>query len=1195
MKPENLTEYNIKNFADSNGIFMRGKDYHRQGKIKYIDVREGGKTIFAKVEGSYDIERYSRKMYDVRINLDGKGGIRAECTCPYGSARCKHVVAVLLKFLYEYKGKKIVDSEKDFKAKVSDMTLDDVIRQTSKDSIFGAFDILAKKNLKIKSLTNDEMITEIDEKVKQYSFWQGASTRNVKVEIYLRNFSYTRSFYATCNCSPYGNSKCAHVAASLLALLMQKNKREISDVKEEFVSKVRAEQFNNFINELDSLSLEKQSVLPVKNYILYFNAEKGYDNNLNLSIEKRRILKSGIPGAPSTATIKFIKENYDSIQDNRRKIFDLFMWNLKQEYRWVGTSEKLVKRIFLERSDSVLLRGMKNLYLTDPHAFQNCIFPAEKGEIEINISEDEKRKKAVLKLTANVGEQNFCINKENVAFLGEHPLWASIFDREKNAFVLFELECTHQKIVSKLAEFSNAEMESSHLKNFIEKYYLKLSAIGKVTLPECCGVEEQKFTPVPRLFLMDYGKAFGIEMRFLYDKHEISYNSRQDIVFKNKEERIIKIVRDKEKENMYFKTLIDHHTADNGDCFIPTIDPYLWLADVANDLVAIGYEIYGRSELLNNKIALEDPKLRLEVSSGIDWFDLKGEASFGKESVSLDKIISSVSQCERFIKLSDGRMGVIPKKWLDKLSGIAGLMQRHKKIGNVKASISQVAIVELLLDISENSSVDKKFKEIKEKFSRFKKIKNIPLPKKLKGELRDYQKAGYDWLHFLKEFNFGGCLADEMGLGKTVQVLSLLLYEKENGSKAPSLVVVPTSLVFNWVNEINKFTPSFNIYVHHGFERERDGGKIWQKNVDIILTTYGTLRNDVSIFKDKEFNYIILDESQHIKNPFSKIAKEIYPLKSVHKLAMTGTPIENNSLELWSQFAFLNPGLLGNIDYFKDTFAKSIEKEKDEYKTNALKNIINPFLLRRKKDMVAKDLPEKQISISYCEMEPKQREIYDAWKSKIKNEIETSIKENGFMKSRMKILQGLMKLRQICNHPLLINESFTGESGKLNMLMDQIEEVISNGHKALVFSSFVKMLHLFRDEFERKGIKFSYLDGGTRNRKDIVEQFQSNSDILVFLISLKAGGLGLNLTAAEYVFIVDPWWNPAAEMQAMDRTHRIGQEKKIFVYKAITKDSIEEKILQLQESKMDLVNNVIAIDSGLFKKLNKGDIGKLFV
>lgn len=649
------------------------------------------------------------------------------------------------------------------------------------------------------------------------------------------------------------------------------------------------------------------------------------------------------------------------------------------------------------------------------------------------------------------------------------------------------------------------------------------------------------------------------------------------------------------KEREYFKDLLAHHTTESGDLLVPTIDPYLWLADVSNDLIAKGYEIYGKSELVNNKISLEEPKLKLEVSSGIDWFDLKGGVSFGKESVSFAQIISSINNNERFIKLSDGRRGVIPKKWLEKLSGIAGLLEQDKENETVRASRSQIAIIEALLDISEMSKVDEKFKEIRDKFSGFKEIKHVPLPKELKGELRPYQKAGYDWLHFLKDFGFGGCLADEMGLGKTVQVLSLLLYEKEHNVKVPSLVIVPASLVFNWVNEIRKFTPSLNVYVHHGLERVRDSTKIWEKNADIILTTYATLRNDIDMFKDKDFHYVILDEAQSIKNPLSKTAKEIYKLKAKHKLTMTGTPIENNSFELWSQFAFLNPGLLGNIKYFKETFVKSIEKEKDEHKMNVLKNIINPFLLMRKKEMVAKELPEKQIFISYCEMEPEQREIYKAWKFKIKKEIEDAINAGGFMKSRFKILQGLIKLRQICNHPVLVDKRYTGGSGKLNMLMEQIEEVIAGGHKVLVFSSFVKMLHVLRNEFERKGIKFSYLDGSTTNRKAVVEQFQTDSSISAFLISLKAGGLGLNLTEADYVFIVDPWWNPAAEMQAMDRTHRIGQNKNIFVYKTITKDSIEEKILQLQESKLNLVKNVIAVDEDIFKKLSREDIEKLFV
>jgi len=1202
MEPKYLTERDILNYADSPSIFARGRNYYYNGNIIYMKVIEENKEICAEVKGNYGI-------YDITITF-GKNAIHSNCTCPYDGKGCKHVVAVLLKFLYEFKDAAKDNSnlssganaptEKD--EDLWNFSLDDIVKHTSKQSVSDAFDILTEKRIKIKSLTDREMLTEIDEKITAFRPWEKQLAKdNVKVRIYRRGFDELLSFQTQCNCQPYHeHSTCKHTAASLLALFLQKNKKQISEVKEEHISKIRSEQFYGFIHELNSLSPEKPKVNPERNYLFYFNAEKhtsSYDNYFSISIEKRCILKSGIPGAPADATTKFIREYYDTIPDKRKKIFDMFIWNLEHENKWLSSSEKLVKKKFDERDDSRLLSEMKNLYLADPHAFQNCIFPGEKGEIEINISEDKKRKKAALKLMINIGEQKFPANKKDVGFLGKDPLWVSISDNKKNSFILFELECPHQGIMRKLSEFSDAEIEISQLNDIIEKYYLNLSAIGKVVLPEDYDVEEQKFEMIPRLYLRDYGESFGIELRFLYAQQEALYTGRQDIVFKNENEKIIRIQRNREKENAYFKVLLDHYTTERGDLLIPSIDPYLWLTDVANDLIAKGYEIYGKSELLNNKITSEEPKLKLEVSSGIDWFDLKGAVSFGKETVSFAQILSSINSNERFIKLSDGRTGVIPKKWLNKLSGITGLLERDEKNESARASRSQIAIIEALLDISEKTTVDKKFKQIREKFSGFKKIKHICLPKKLQGELRDYQKAGYDWLHFLKEFGLGGCLADEMGLGKTVQALSLLLYEKEHGIKTPSLIVVPTSLVFNWVNEIRKFTPSLDVYVHHGLERERDGRKIWEKHADIILTTYGTLRNDTDIFKDKDFHYVILDESQNIKNPLSKTAGEIYRLKSRHKLAMTGTPIENNSLELWSQFAFLNPGLLGNINYFKETFAKSIEKEKDEYKTNALKNIINPFLLMRKKEMVAKDLPEKQISVSYCEMEPKQREIYEAHKFKIKKEIEDAINKGGFMKSRFKILQGLMKLRQICNHPVLIDTSFTGESGKLNMLMDQIEEVIAGGHKVLVFSSFVKMLHVFRSEFERKGIKFSYLDGSTRmsDRKDVVEKFQNDSGISAFLISLKAGGLGLNLTEADYVFIVDPWWNPAAEMQAMDRTHRIGQKKNIFVYKAITKDSIEEKILQLQESKLNLVKNVIAVDEGIFKKLGREDIEKLFV
>ncbi|NCC70771.1 DEAD/DEAH box helicase, partial [bacterium] len=339
---------------------------------------------------------------------------------------------------------------------------------------------------------------------------------------------------------------------------------------------------------------------------------------------------------------------------------------------------------------------------------------------------------------------------------------------------------------------------------------------------------------------------------------------------------------------------------------------------------------------------------------------------------------------------------------------------------------------------------------------------------------------------------------------------------------------------------------------------------------------------------------IILDESQQIKNPSTRIAKAVYSLKAKNKLVMTGTPIENNLVELWSQFSFLNPGFLGKFDFFKNNFLKKISEEKDKEKMLALKNMINPFLLMRKKKLVAKELPEKQISILYCEMNEKQRKFYEIWKNKIREEIKDAIEEGGFLNAKLKILQGLTRLRQICNHPKLVDESYIGSSSKIDLIFDQIQEIIEEGHKILIFSSFIGMLKIVKEKFDVLNIDYSYLDGQSKNRQDIVNEFIENEKKKIFLISIKAGGLGLNLTVADYVFIIDPWWNPAIEMQAIDRVHRIGQKKNVFVYKTIVKDSVEEKIIELQESKKELIENLISSEEGIFKNLNQKDIDKIF-
>ena len=480
----------------------------------------------------------------------------------------------------------------------------------------------------------------------------------------------------------------------------------------------------------------------------------------------------------------------------------------------------------------------------------------------------------------------------------------------------------------------------------------------------------------------------------------------------------------------------------------------------------------------------------------------------------------------------------------------------------------------------------------------FSSIKSIPVPANIKAVLRPYQEHGFFWFNFLDEFGWGGCLADDMGLGKTLQTLTWLQHlkikaKKSKGVQMTHMIVCPNSLLFNWENEINKFCPDLTYFVHHGNTRSRQFSDFVK--YDIIITSYGTLRSDILAFSEIPFYCVILDESQAIKNPASKIAKAVLLLNCKTRLILSGTPVQNNTFDLYSQMNFLNPGLLGNIEFFKSEFANPIDKLNDAEKMDQLKRLIYPFILRRTKEQVAKDLPEKTEMILYCEMGSEQRRIYESFRYEYREQIMKRIEEEGLAKSGIFVLQGLMKLRQICDSPSILNESenYPAESVKLDELVRELLENVGE-HKALVFSQFLGMLALIREKLEEAGINYSYLDGKTKDRRGVVEKFQDDPNCKVFLLSLTVGGVGLNLTSADYVYIVDPWWNPAVEQQAIDRTHRIGQMNNIFAYKMICKDSIEEKILKLQEKKKGLAKEVISDDSAFVKKLTKEDIEYLF-
>jgi superfamily II DNA or RNA helicase len=614
------------------------------------------------------------------------------------------------------------------------------------------------------------------------------------------------------------------------------------------------------------------------------------------------------------------------------------------------------------------------------------------------------------------------------------------------------------------------------------------------------------------------------------------------------------------------------------------------LPGAVRDLVAAGWEVEAEGKLFRNPNSLS-----LRISSGIDWFELHGTIEFGGAQVTAPKLLAALRRHESTILLDDGSYGMLPEEWLQKYGMLAGLGTAHGD--HVRFNRNQAGLLDVLLASQPEVRCDELFERMRGELQSFTGIAAIDPPPGFRGILRPYQREGLGWLHFLQNFGFGGCLADDMGLGKTIQVLSLLeerraLRETSRGPDRPppSLVVMPRSLIFNWRKEAERFTPELRILEHAGGVRIR-GHKHFD-DYDAVFTTYGTLRRDASFFKDKLFDYVILDEAQAIKNASTESAKAARLLRGRNRLALSGTPIENHLGELWSLFEFLNPGMLGSASVFK--LGKGSTGKLNEEQRTLLSRALRPFILRRTKAQVASDLPSKVEQTLFCQLEPAQRTLYNELRDHYRSTLLNRIEQDGLDKSKIHILEALLRLRQAAIHPGLIDSARAGESSaKLEMLMPQLAEILDEGHKALIFSQFTSMLAILRNRLDQQGIRYEYLDGQTNDRETPVERFQNDPESKLFLISLKAGGLGLNLTAAEYVYLLDPWWNPAVETQAIDRTHRIGQTRSVFAYRLIAKDTVEEKVLELQDTKREIADAIINQDNSLLRNLRTEDLAIL--
>ncbi|SDD62944.1 DEAD/DEAH box helicase [Niabella drilacis] len=705
---------------------------------------------------------------------------------------------------------------------------------------------------------------------------------------------------------------------------------------------------------------------------------------------------------------------------------------------------------------------------------------------------------------------------------------------------------------------------------------------------------EKSFDTGRIIYLQQEGNFISITPVMKYGEVEVPVYSRKQLLDTDQNGNTFRIERDHEAEVRLTAIVMGQHPdfatqIEAHEYFYLHKDQFLdaqWFLKAFEVWRNEGITLLGFDELKKNKLNPYRAKISIEVNSGTDWFNARLTVSFGGQQSSLKQLHSAIRNKRRFVQLDDGTMGILPDEWI-------GRMIRYFEAADIDGELLKIpktnfsGIPDLFEQEMLNAAVQTEVDAYARCFSGAMPLPDMPVPAGLNAELRAYQREGLNWLCLLDQFNFGGCLADDMGLGKTLQIIAFILLQREKYGQRTNLVVVPTSLLFNWQDELQKFAPSLKVLLHYGSERQK--GIEALQHYEVVLTSYGILVSDIRFLKTFRFNYIFLDESQVIKNPDSERYKAARLLQSRNKIILTGTPVENNTFDLYGQLSFACPGLLGSKQHFKDIYAIPIDKFEYSKRASELQQKIRPFILRRTKKQVATQLPEKTEMVIYCEMNAEQRKVYDHYERELREFISATDSET-IQKNSMHVLTGLTKLRQICNAPVLLKEGHSGDRAvKIEVLTAQIESKYKE-HKILVFSQFVGMLDLIKTELEQRGIPFEYLTGQTKDRGEKVQHFQTNENLRVFLISLKAGGVGLNLTAADYVYLVDPWWNPAAENQAIDRSHRIGQTRNVIAVRLICSNTIEEKIVRLQEKKKRLAQDLIKTEASFFKRMSKTEL-----
>jgi superfamily II DNA or RNA helicase len=786
----------------------------------------------------------------------------------------------------------------------------------------------------------------------------------------------------------------------------------------------------------------------------------------------------------------------------------------------------------------------------------------------------------------------------------------AVFDLSAFSRYKFLLESNNEYFILSYKDFQtlewlsnvNWQREGGDPEVFAERIISKLEENYTVKRNNLLHRNSIDKAPVCQVLLSEINNAFLVlTPQFDYDGFVLDGPYKKSQVI-NREGVEYEIVRDKDAEAAFAQLIESLHPNFNrqlnGYYYLSFDEAQKkhWFIKVYQQLLEKDVQLAGMSMLKHFRYSGDKVLTQLNIiKEENSQLTVAMQVRVGKEEIPLSELQKIIRSGQQAFLLKDGSISLLDDEWLQQY----GVLLKHATVDKKNIRVAK------WLAIADNqlSAIAPGFEKViakgwQQKWMQWQQQDNplFRVPAVINASLRPYQHKGFEWLMLLSEMSAGACLADDMGLGKTLQTICFLAHQLETYPSQKILIVCPASLIYNWQNEWQKFAPSVRCYIFHGSARSKEA--LADNEYAVIISSYGTVRSDEALFSSLYFSTIVLDESHNIKNPAAQISRVVQQLQAGSRITLSGTPIMNNTFDLYAQLQFTLPGLFGSREFFKREYADPIDRDKNEQKVKDLQRLTAPFILRRTKDQVAKDLPPKTEITLWCEMEKQQQWVYEEIRSQVKGEVLGTIKKEGLQKSKLFVLQGIMKLRQVCNSPMLLKETeyHYNESVKTDELMEELRNNLSN-HKALVFSQFTSMLDILAGKLRENKIPYLLLTGATppKQRDQLVQQFNNpDNSCRVFLLSLKAGNAGLNLTAADYVFLFDPWWNTAVEQQAIDRTHRIGQTKNVFAYKMVCKGTIEEKIIQLQQRKKKLADELISEEEGFVKALSEEEIEFLF-